>query len=203
LDLEDATLDHLAELQGRLRDPDVGVRWADRENLHLTLIFLGDVPDETLPRVCDLAAGVAADIEPFEWDVRGVQCVPPAGPLRMIWAGVADATGRLATLAEGLRVALTGMGLHEEERQFRPHITLARVKGDRQAARRGGSRSSGDRHGGLGDRAGAAGGIRQAAREFTDADFGVQFAEELIVYGSQLTPDGPIYTPTARVKLGG
>ncbi len=186
LDLEEATLDRLAELPGRLRAPDAGLRWVSRDSLHLTLIFLGDVPDETLPEVCRLARGVAADIEPFEWEVRGVLCVPPAGSLRMIWAGVADATGRLAELAERLRAALAGLGLHEEERRFRPHVTLARVRGERRGGRQ--LPASGD--------------IRQAARELVDADFGLQFADELIIYGSRLAPDGPIYTPAARVKLG-
>jgi RNA 2',3'-cyclic 3'-phosphodiesterase len=179
LDLEEATIDRLLAVQRKLDDPGAGIRWVDRDNLHLTLIFLGDVPDEGLSEVCELSAAAAGLVQPFEYGIRGVECVPPAGPLRMIWAGVEDPTGRLAELQDRLRTALTGLGLHEETRSFHPHITLARAKSGKSAAA-----------------------VRQAAREDATTDFGVQFAQEVVVYGSRLTPEGPVYTPSARARLG-
>ena len=192
LDLENATLDHLAQVQADLCQGQSNVRPVERENHHLTLIFLGDVPDEMLSQVCDLAAGAAATVKPFEFQVRGIECVPSLGPLRMIWAGVEDATGCLAELAENLRAALAGLGLHEETRSFRPHITLARVRSGRGGE--GYSRSRRPAHG--------ADAVRQAAAGHAQTDFGTQWAQEVVIYGSQLTPDGPVYSPTARARLG-
>ena len=97
----------------------------------------------------------------------------------MIWAGVEDPSGRLAELQAHLAAAMTGLGLREEERGFQPHITLARVKSGK-----------------------AANALRERAREYARTDFGVQYAEEVVVYGSQLTPTGPIYTPVSRAPLG-
>jgi 2'-5' RNA ligase len=192
LDLEEATLDHLAEVQAELCKGQSSARAVERENLHLTLIFLGDVADDVLAQVCELAAGAAALVKPFEYHVRGIECVPTSGPLRMVWAGVEDPTGRLAALAEGLRAALAGLGLHEETRSFHPHITLARVKSGRQGARD--LRTSHKPY-----RTEA---VRQAAEPYVQTDFGTQFAEEVVIYGSHLTPQGPIYAPTTRVPLG-
>lgn len=186
LDLEEATLDRLEIARRGLDSPGAGARWVARESLHLTLRFLGDVPDEILAQVCDLAAGGAGFVKPFEYEVRGLVAVPPAGPLRMIWAGVEDPTGRLAELQAHLAAAMTGLGLREEERGFRPHITLARVKSMAPQGRDGQ----------------AAQALRQETKAYAETSFGSQFAEEVVVYGSQLTPKGPIYTPISRAPLG-
>jgi 2'-5' RNA ligase len=115
----------------------------------------------------------------------------------MIWAGVEDPTGRLVELQAHLAAAMSGLGLRspcgavrrgdrEEERPFRPHITLARIKPQ-----------------GLQGRGGqAAQALRQETKSYADTDFGSQFAEEVVVYGSQLTPRGPVYTPISRAPLG-
>jgi 2'-5' RNA ligase len=186
LDLEEATLDRMEIARRGLDAPGAGARWVARENLHLTLLFLGDVADEVLPQVCDLSAGAAGFVKPFEYEVRGLLAVPPAGALRMIWAGVEDPSGHLAELQAHLAAAMAGLGLREEERGFRPHITLARIKSMAPQGR-GGK---------------AAQALRQETKAYAETSFGTQFAEEVVVYGSQLTQEGPIYTPLARAPLG-
>ncbi|HUT56598.1 MAG TPA: RNA 2',3'-cyclic phosphodiesterase [Phycisphaerae bacterium] len=179
LDLDDAILDGLDRVMRELDDPAAKIRWVQRANQHLTMLFLGEVPDETLSQVCDLAAAAAGQVEAFDYQVRGVQCVPPRGGLRMIWAGVLDPSGGLAALHGELAAALSGLGLHEEDRAFKPHITLARVKF-----------------------APDPGNIRRRAEPLRDTDFGARHAEELVVYGSKLTPGGPVYAPVSRAPLG-
>jgi 2'-5' RNA ligase len=149
------------------------------ENLHVTLQFLGDVADEAMAKVCDTAAEVAAMTEPFDFEVDGLVAVPPRGQLRMVWAGIRDDGGKLAKLQADLAAALAGLGLRGEERQYRPHVTLGRVKFADNPAR-----------------------FRQRASELTGLDFGVQLADQLVVYTSELTGDGPVYTPAAKAPLG-
>jgi 2'-5' RNA ligase len=132
-----------------------------------------------LHEVCNLAAGATAGIEPFEFDMKNVILVPPAGPLRMVWAGIDDPTGGLAELHEALDDALCGLGLRQEERSFRPHITLARIKAMKNPEQ-----------------------FRATAKRYADMEFGTQNVEEVVVYNSQLTPEAPIYTPIARARLG-
>ncbi|MFB3893445.1 MAG: RNA 2',3'-cyclic phosphodiesterase [Phycisphaerae bacterium] len=179
IDLDGAILDRLEAAQKSLDDGASKVNWVARPNVHLTLNFLGDVPDEILSDVCAIAAGAAAKVEPFEIEVAGVVAMPPRGPLRMFWAGVNDPTGRLAALQDGLAVSLTGLRLRQEERAFKPHITLARVKFARNPAQ-----------------------LRQSAAALAAQEFGIQHVEEVVAYASRLTSDGPIYTPIARAKLG-
>lgn len=180
VDLAESTLDALAEMPGKLSDPRANIRWVGRDNLHVTLQFLGDVADDLIASVCDRAAAAAAEVEPFDFEVRGVLCIPQAGQLRMVWASIHDTTGRMAALHDAAERELSSLGFEPEKRRFRPHLTLARIKHIRDPR-----------------------GFRQAVEPYRDAAFGAQKAEELVVYSSQLKPEGPVYTPLARAPLGG
>ncbi len=179
LPLDEVIVERLVEVQQSLASAGARVRWVDRKNLHLTIKFLGDVTDEQSPEVCRVVEKVAAQIEPFEFSVARVVSVPPAGAMRMVWVGVDEPTGRLEKLHELLEESYAEMGFKKENRSFRPHLTLGRVKG-RQNVRQ----------------------LRAAVAEIAESDFGVTSINELIVFSSQLTPDGPVYSPLAKVKLG-
>jgi len=179
LDLDESILAALGEVRSRLDDRQAKMRWVAAANMHLTMQFLGDVDEGIIPAVCGAAEAAAASVQPFDFEVKGVVCVPPAGRLRMIWASVIDTSGGLAGLHEALAGELAGAGFQPEGRPFRPHLTLARIKQIRSPAT-----------------------IRQAAAAYKDADFGCQHVGELVTYSSQLTPDGPIYTPLSRSPLG-
>ena len=179
LDLDDDIRKGLVAAQRRIGEKDAKINWVARQNLHVTLKFLGDVEDAMLEEVCRLVAEAAGRIETFEFDVRGVIAVPPGGRIRMVWAGVDDPTGRTAALFAEIEKALAGLGFRHENRRFQPHITLARVKHARDPRA-----------------------LREAAAPLAEQDFGAQRAEHVTVYTSQLTPTGPVYTPAARPPLG-
>ena len=160
---------------------DAKVRWTDPAQLHVTLSFLGDVQDNMMAQVCSTVADVSGRIEPFEFEVRGVEPVPPEGrQLRMFWVGIAETAGRLATLHDALAEALADLGYRPEARRFRPHITLARVKSVRDAQA-----------------------LRDRMAVCRDERFGRQLVGEVITYTSMLTSAGPVHTPAARAPLGG
>ena len=181
LEIDEATRDALLKVQGSAGAGGAKINWVERQNLHVTMNFLGDVADDMIAKVCEIAAAVAADFEPFDFEVRGAVCVPPKGrQLRMIWANVDEPTGTLGRLYDGLATAFEGLGFRQEERAFKPHITLARVK-----------------------YAPNADALRQAVEQLRETGFGQQHADELVVFSSRLTPDGPAYTAIAKVPLGG
>jgi len=178
LDIDDVLRSRLAEVEAALSG-DEKITWVKPVNLHVTLNFLGSVPDEMIADVCNVGRQVASGIEPFDFHVTQIVCVPPRGRLRMIWAAVSDPTGRMARLNEELSLALGELGLRQEDRQFKGHVTFARVRFAKDASR-----------------------LRAAAQQYAADDFPAQHADELVAYTSRLTPDGPIYTPVARAKLG-
>jgi 2'-5' RNA ligase len=179
LDIDDHARKLLDKTCRRLELPPAKINWVAPENLHVTLSFLGDIPDEDIAEVCRLVEGATARSEPFEFQVHGLLAVPPRGGLRMFWAGVEESTGRLEKLHRGLEEALSGLGVREEGRGFRPHITLARIKFAKQEDQ-----------------------LRSAIEHLADTDFGNIHADEVAVYSSVLGPDGPTYTPIAHATLG-
>jgi len=180
VDLDEPVLDALMEAREKLDDPQAKIRWVARGNMHLTVRFLGDVSDDVLAEVCNRAEAAASRVAPFEFQVKGISCVPPSGRLRMVWANIVDPGGGFAALHQAVTAELAGMGLHEEARPFKPHLTLARVKSIRDASE-----------------------FRRTASAYADTEFGSQQAGSLVVYSSRLTPSGPIYREMSRAELGG
>ena len=180
IDIDDGVRGRVGAAQDDLRSCGGKIRWVAPGNMHVTLCFLGDIADDLLAEVCEAARQVASRHQPFDFDVRGVVCIPPGGRLRMLWAGVDESGGEMTRLQADLADALAGLGLPKEERRFRPHLTLARVKFMKDS-----------------------GGIRSAAAGQAQTDFGTVRAAQVTVYSSKLSAEGPTYTVLAAAALGG
>ncbi len=156
------------------------VKWVERPNLHLTLRFIGDTPAARLGEVSAIAQQAAAECAPVELELRGVGCFPPRGALRTIWLGVREERPELTELAQGLGRRLVEAGLAEPERRpFAMHFTLGRVKD-----------------------AGGGRGLREAIERLCNEPVGTMTADRLVLYSSDLTPRGPIYTERGEFELG-
>jgi RNA 2',3'-cyclic 3'-phosphodiesterase len=138
--LESRAASVVAELQRSLRQrhTDPGVRWVSLEQLHYTLKFLGEVDASTLG-ACSQAAREAIQLaSPFQLDLEGIGAFPSAKAPKVIWLGASAGSRILETLAARLDQQLSKAGFEQERRPFRPHLTLARIKGlsaERAAAR--------------------------------------------------------------------
>lgn len=105
-----------------------GIRFTTPEQLHYTLRFLGETPEERLPD--SLAAGreVAPRFAPFPLGLCGLGAFPNVRHPDVFWVGANEGVPLLTGLAESLERALTARGFSPEKRAFKPHLTLARVK---------------------------------------------------------------------------
>ena len=103
-------------------------RWVTPDHIHLTLRFLGDVPDESVPSLLQAMAQAAQDQPAFPLRAQALGCFPhPARP-RVLWVGLDDPSQSLGRLNERLMAALTPLGFPPEDRPFHPHLTLARAQ---------------------------------------------------------------------------
>ena len=124
-------IEHTAEL--RREFPDVRARWVREQNLHLTLKFFGDVPVADI-QTLSAAVGVATRlIKPFELTVSGCGAFPPRGQPKVLWIGIDDDPGGLSTLHEVLERECERPGHAREQRPFRPHLTIARLRSTKDA----------------------------------------------------------------------
>jgi len=105
-------------------------RWAQAEQLHVTLAFLGSVEERRLDDLTERLARAAAKRTGFETAVAGGGAFPNAARARVIWAGLdLDERDRteLDRLATGCRAAANRAGIPVDGQRFRPHVTVARI----------------------------------------------------------------------------
>lgn len=168
-------------------------RWVDRENLHLTVRFLGETPGERLEAVMEAGREAAAGVGSFSLSVGGLGFFPPRGAVRVVWVGVGESAG-LLRLRERLEEALFSRGFVREEREFHPHLTLARA---REPVPRGLLRleATEDRM------TPAARGSGTGEGSIAVGSLGTFQVRELVLFRSVLHPAGPEYHRLAAFEL--
>jgi RNA 2',3'-cyclic 3'-phosphodiesterase len=125
----------LAQLQTELEPAVPGFRWASALPFHLTLAFLGEIPNRDLNAIGQVAAESAQPINPFELEVKGLGAFPSASRPRVIWAGVtAPNLKPLCDLQESLVSSLERIGHPPDDQRFTPHVTLGHRKRGRGGA---------------------------------------------------------------------
>ncbi|NOT00497.1 MAG: RNA 2',3'-cyclic phosphodiesterase [Phycisphaerales bacterium] len=106
------------------------VRWVGTEQMHLTLKFLGELPDSALADVCGACEGVAAAAAACELVLDRAGYFGPANRVRVIWGGSSQTPAALSETARRCDDAFEALGVAAEQRPFAAHITLGRVKLD-------------------------------------------------------------------------
>lgn len=112
--------------------PELPAKWVKKENLHLTLAFLGYLRDDDLPKIIEITKEVSLRYSPFSINLIKICYAPPKiFPPRMIWA-MGEKSKELGNLQNDLKNSLLSLSIpqleEEGERAFTPHITLARIR---------------------------------------------------------------------------
>jgi len=153
------------------------INWVDPVNLHLTLAFLGDTDEERI-KIADIAIrGKCRGSGEFSFDLRGTGVFRDFRDPRVIWAGIGECS-RLTSINDLIMSGLKDTGFRLEERPFRPHLTLGRIKFIKN------SRA-----------------LESAIQKYRDIYFQQVNISEVIMYESILKPEGPVYKPVSRFKL--
>jgi len=100
------------------------VRWTPIEQLHVTLRFLGDVPEENIVALVDRLAAIR--VEPFLLPIEGVGAFPPRRAPHVVWVGLGSGHPRLHQLRQRIDDTLLAAAIDVDLRTFHPHITVAR-----------------------------------------------------------------------------
>jgi len=104
------------------------LRWVDRDALHLTLRFLGEIAPAEVARAAEAAGAAAASAAPFSIALAGAGAFPSLREPRVLWVGIRDGAAPLVTLARSLEAALIARRFPPEARPFQPHLTVARAR---------------------------------------------------------------------------
>jgi len=118
-------------VQAGVGDGTARIRWVSVEGLHLTLRFLGPVPESLRPALEAAADTIAKAAAPFEVVLSGGGAFPSLARPRSLWVGVSEGGDGLSSLADGLSRLARDEGLELETRPFAAHLTIGRTDGVR------------------------------------------------------------------------
>ncbi|HEY2910632.1 MAG TPA: RNA 2',3'-cyclic phosphodiesterase [Gemmataceae bacterium] len=132
VDIGDTIRDNAIALQERLARTGAGVKWVEAENLHITLLFLGEVDDRDIVPISRSIEAAARREAAFPLRVSGIGAFPTLRRPKVLWGGVSDGADPLRRLYADLEAKLLDLGLYrKEERGYTPHLTLGRLKSER------------------------------------------------------------------------
>ncbi|HEX2174629.1 MAG TPA: RNA 2',3'-cyclic phosphodiesterase [Nocardioidaceae bacterium] len=126
VELPAAVRSHLDSRTGSLRQSMPDWRWTPPAQWHLTLAFLGEVPEETLPELSRRMGLAARRHRPFRLELAGLGAFNNLRRARILWAGVDGDREALTRLADSVSAGARRAKIRLEERPYRPHLTLGR-----------------------------------------------------------------------------
>ena len=178
LDIPESVRAALVECSAALAKTCRTARWVRLEGAHITLKFIGEVPEERAEEI-RAALGEIRGFTPVELHFAGLGFFPNAKRPRVLWAGI-EAGPELAQLAAAVEDRVAKLGIEREDREFRPHITLARLESPK----------------GLDA-------LRDAIEKLGTPDFGRTTVREFCLYRSVLKRSGAEYTRVASYDFSG
>ena len=126
LNLPKKERDRIYRVSRLLRECQLPVRWVEPEHYHVTLKFLGEVPEDRMDGVQDALNHVASTNVKLDLAVEGFGAFPTIRRPQVIWVGI-EPSPALRCLKQDVEWALMGCGFERETRAFHPHLTLGRA----------------------------------------------------------------------------
>ena len=180
IQLERGLIAELTELRHRLERtlPGNSVRWNPPDQIHLTLKFLGNIPESQAGDLAAALRGACQGMAPFPLRAEGVGAFPNLRNPRIIWVGLPGEVERLLSLQKQIDSAAQPWNKEAEDRPFRPHLTLARIKSPHAS--------------------------RQIGQALQAAQFVSQHpwrVDQIFLMQSQLSSEGAVHSVLASVSL--
>jgi len=167
----------LEEFWERLKKSDAPLKLVALENIHMTLKFLGDTDESLVDDIEKLMITSIQNIEPFDVKIKGTGAFPNLNYMKVVWVGL-EGVDPLISISRTLDRELGKLGFKREKRGFRPHVTVARVKGPKNKNILAGIIS-----------------------EYENVSFGVKKVDGIRLKKSVLSREGPTYSTVKDVRF--
>lgn len=128
IDLPEHIKTSLENIIRELKSSIDGARWVPRENLHVTLKFLGSVELTLMKEIVEKISGALRDLSWFDYNLSEIGAFPSLKSARVFWVGTSEGSEKIESLFKTIDSSLKFLHLKEEKRKFHSHITLARLK---------------------------------------------------------------------------
>ena len=153
------------------------IKWVEAANMHLTLVFLGDTEEKRIRFLSSMLKNKCSGFGEFDFNLTGTGVFKNFRDPRVLWVGIQSAE-RLIQLNIIIAERLKLNGFEIEERQFKPHLTLERVKSVRDTEN-----------------------LKSVLEKYRDQYLQVIHVNELVLFESILTQTGPFYKSLGNFSL--
>lgn len=173
--------DRASRVIAELRDTPAKVKWVAPAHMHWTLKFLGNVDMLEIPQVCQAVQRAVEPLAGFDVEAKGAGAFPDIQRPRTVWIGTGRGSEQMIELHDAIEFELAKLGYRSENRRFRPHLTIGRVRQSPE-------------------------GIRELGRlieKHAAFEGGLTLVDEVVVFASELGSDGPTYEPLCHAELKG
>lgn len=176
VDIDENLLGKILDVQDKIKSAEAPVKFVERENLHLTLKFFGDIAVEKINEISSVTEEKIENYEPFPIAFSGMGVFPSMRYIRVLWIGTQDYEA-FSSMQKDLDEEFMKMGF-PKERSYVPHLTIGRLKGSTNKEI-----------------------LVEKIKELIDVQIGSMEIKEIVLKKSELTPSGPIYTDLEVFKL--
>ena len=173
--------DRATQLIDRLQAAPAKVRWVAPRHMHWTLKFLGDVDMLEMPAVCQAVARAVESLVPFDVEARGAGAFPDVKRPRTLWVGMGTGSEQMIERHDAIEHELAKLGYRAENRRFRPHLTIGRVRNSPEGIEE----------------------LGRLVQKHAAFESGLSTVYEVVVFSSELGPDGPTQEPLSHAELKG
>lgn len=178
----------LAQIESHLKYSGADVKWVEKDNIHLTLKFLGEITEEKSEKIKYILDEIAKQTKPFELSLKISEegsapflgAFPNLDHPRVIWVGLDKGAAESRLAAEKVDDALLKIGFQKESRPFAAHLTIGRVRSPKNKEA-----------------------LKEKISNLQFKAYSLQLIDAITLFQSSLTPKGPIYTKIHESKLMG
>jgi 2'-5' RNA ligase len=178
VDLDDPVIKKICNVVEILKSRITEIRWLRKENLHLTLKFLGNIAESQVEPIAAALRHSLGLFSPCTISAKGLGVFPDFRRPKILWVGL---TGdQLVQLAAEIESALMPLGFTPENRAFTPHLTIGRWREGSRPAKN----------------------LRQEIDSLNDFEFGACAVRQIVLFQSVLKPEGASYSELRTIQLG-
>ena len=171
----------VARVSKEVRHSGLDARWVKADNIHLTVIFLGNIRTEDIESIDEEVRNVCPGYGAFDIALKGMGCFPNRRRPRVLWLGLDGDMVRMSHFRNDLQKSLKTFGIKEEKRPFRPHLTLGRFRSRRKMGSK----------------------LEEVLLAHGALETPSESLSELFLFKSDLKPGGAVYTKLESWPLSG
>jgi 2'-5' RNA ligase len=166
-EIDENIKNEIMKIENKIKENEIDVKLVERENLHITLKFLGNIEGKLLEKIFNMLDNIKE--KKFEISIEDIGAFPNEKYMRVLWVGIKEGKENIIRIQKELDNKLLPLGF-KKEKDFIPHITIGRIKSFRNKEK-----------------------LIEIFEEYRGYFFGKCIIDRLVLKKSILTPHGPIY----------